>query len=135
MNANLPYAIFETGQGGSFLAFDLGAERIALPCLSLNKVIFCRVDHITPELANAHMDILGEKLTALFTLLTRAKIKLVRHGTHAHSSVREFGSAQLSRFVARYFFGFITSRKVQLLYSLPECHRPNTCSVLTGNNA
>jgi hypothetical protein len=36
MNTDLPYAIFETGQGGSFLTFDLGAERTALPYLSLN---------------------------------------------------------------------------------------------------
>jgi len=67
----------------------LGAERIALTYLSLNKAIFSRGDRITLEFADAQADIFGEELADLFTLLIRAKIEVVRQGTHARSVVRE----------------------------------------------
>jgi hypothetical protein len=88
MNTDLPYAIFETGQGGGFLTFDLGTERIALPYLSLTKAIFSRGDRITLEFTETHVDILGEELSELFTLLTRAKVEVVRQGAHRQSNVR-----------------------------------------------
>ncbi len=89
MNTNSPYSIFETGQGGAFLTFDLDAERVALPYLSLNKLIFGRGDRITLEFTDAQVDILGEEMAELFTLLARAKVEMVRQGSHAKTTVRE----------------------------------------------
>jgi hypothetical protein len=89
MNPYFPYAVFEAGQGGSFLTFDLGTERIALPYLSLTKAIFSRGDRITLEFAELQVDIFGEELAELFTLLTHAKIEMARLGSHAKSTIRE----------------------------------------------
>src|ERR1017187_4916233 len=87
--SQLPDAIFETGQGGSFLTFDLGLERIAFSYLSLTKAVFCRGDRITLEFAEMQVDILGKELVELFRLLTHAKIEVVRQGCYAQSTVSE----------------------------------------------